>query len=400
MPSEPIRLWWWGEDEAPGLASWVARASQEYEVSTGDIVETRLLIHDQVINSLPEAVQSRNTPDLHFLWNGIYHIEHAWNGLLLPLEAFFSSAQVAEMTGGAQSRLGGKTFRAAWYLIPVMWVVNRQKLELAGLESPPANWDDLVGACEQLRDAGINPIVAGDGEGDFSVWWLTHLLTQAFDLGTDVASLALGERSWTEPRYARAWQELHRFVEAGWIDRSALSLTLWDGFARFCAGDGAFTLASGPMFVECRRRLGERVEMMPAPRIDRGRLAGRPIVDSQGLGIPAHAVSPAAGAELLADLVSPAAGASLHERVGLQPPGAATPGSAPYVPNLLPLSLHFDVCAQVGQLVIAGELAAAAAGDEADRRCAGWRSADAERVSLYESWIGDVRAFEIAEISP
>jgi ABC-type glycerol-3-phosphate transport system substrate-binding protein len=357
------------------------------------------LIHDQVISSLPAAAQNRTTPDLHFLWNGIYHIEHAWNGLLFPLEDFFPSAQVAAMTGGAQSRLSGQTFRAAWYLIPVMWVVNLQKLEIAGVASLPTNWDELVEACEQLRGAGINPIVVGDGEGDFSVWWLTHLLTQTFDLGTDVADLALGRRSWAEPRHARAWQELHRFVDAGWVDRSALSLTLWDAFARFCAGDGAFTLASGPMFVECHRRLGERVAMMPAPRIDDGRLAGRPIVDSQGLGIPTHAVSPAAGAALLADLVSPSAGASLHERVGLQPPGAAPPGSAPYVPNLLPLALHFDVCAQVGQLVIAGELASAAAGDEADRRCAGWRNADLDRVSLYESWIGDVRAFEMAEVS-
>ena len=151
-------MWWWGEDEAPGLASWVARASQDHEISTGTAVETRLLIHDQVISSLPAAAQNRTTPDLHFLWNGIYHIEHAWNGLLFPLEDFFPSAQVAAMTGGAQSRLSGQTFRAAWYLIPVMWVVNLQKLEIAGVASLPTNWEELVEACEQLRGAGINPI--------------------------------------------------------------------------------------------------------------------------------------------------------------------------------------------------------------------------------------------------
>ena len=395
--SERVRLWWWGEDEAPGLASWVARAAQEHEVVAGVTVETRLLRHDQVIPSLPAAAASGDTPDLHFLWNGIYHIEHAWNGLLLPLEDFFPPEQVAEMTGGSQSRFRGGTYRAAWYLIPVMWVVNRELLARAGIDAPPTLWDELIEACERLQAAKISPIVAGDGEGDLSVWWLTHLLTQTFDLGTDVAELALGKRSWSEPRYDRAWRELHRFTQAGWIDHSYLPLTLWEAFARFCQGEGAFTLASGPMFVECRRRLGDRVEMITAPRIDTGSLAGRPIVDSQGLGIPAHASAPSAGAGLLVALASPDAGRSLHDEVGLQTADAAPEPTAPYVPNLLPLPLHFDVCAQVGQRIIAGKLAPSAAGAEADRGCGQWRSRNADQVPVYEEWIGDVRTFEPEE---
>ena len=318
--SERVRLWWWGEDEAPGLASWVARAAQEHEVVAGVTVETRLLRHDQVIPSLPAAAASGDTRDLHFLWNGIYHIEHAWNGLLLPLEDFFSPEQVAEMTGGSQSRFRGGTYRAAWYLIPVMWVVNRELLARAGIDSPPTHWDELIEACERLQAAKISPIVAGDGEGDLSVWWLTHLLTQTFDLGTDVAELALGKRSWSEPRYDVRGGSCTASLSAGWINHSYLPLTLWEAFARFCQGEGAFTLASGPMFVECRRRLGDRVEMITAPRIDTGSLAGRPIVDSQGLGIPAHASAPGRRSRPARALASPDAGSRFTTRLDCKPP--------------------------------------------------------------------------------
>jgi hypothetical protein len=229
-------------------------------------VETRLLRHDRVIPSLPDAAKHGDTPDLHFLWNGIYHIEHAWDGLLEPLEQFFDTGQVAALTGGPQSRFRGQTFRAGWYLIPVVWVVNLEVLAEAGVEAVPDTWEQLVEACQRLKSAKTPAIVGGDGEGDLSVWWLTHLLTQMLDRGTDVAQFALGDRSWQAEPYCKAWYELHRFVREGWIDRASLPLTLWDAFVRFSEGVGAFTLASGPMFVRCRESLGDRVALSSTRR--------------------------------------------------------------------------------------------------------------------------------------
>ena len=409
-----VRFWWWGEDEAPGLASWVARTALKHELDAGVRVETRLLRHDRVIPSLPDAVKEGVTPDLHFLWNGIYHVEHAWDGLLSPLEDFFSSEKVAEVTGGPQSRFRGHTYRAAWYLIPVVWMANRDVLACAGVERLPTSWDELIECCERLEAARVPAIVAGDGEGDLSVWWLTHLVTQALDHGTDIALLALGERQWRDPRHSRAWQELHRFVERGWLDRSCLSLTLWNAFARFSEGMGAFTLASGPMFARCKQMLGDSVEMMPAPRLDNGALAGLPIIDSQGLGIPAHATAPEAGAGLLDSLLSPAAFDTLYDQVGLVPAGRDWTASAkeenrhahwitncyrsgdtaPYVPNLLPLTLHFDVCADIGRSIIGGRLHPSDAGREADSRCHTWKASNPRRQRLYTDWIDDVRLAE------
>jgi ABC-type glycerol-3-phosphate transport system substrate-binding protein len=376
-------------------------------------VETRLLRHDRVLTSLPEAAADGATPDLHFLWNGIYHIEHAWAGLLVPLEDVVPAERLAEISGGPQSRFRDRTYRAARYLITVVWVVNRDVLARAGVETAPVTWAELCECCERLERAGIPAIVAGDAEGDLSVWWLTHLLTQALDRGTDIAQLALGERRWSDPRHARAWHELRRFVERGWLDGTCLTLTLWDAFARFSGGRGAFSLASGPMFARCRRLLGESVQMMPAPQLDEGALATLPIVDTQGLGIPAQAAAPEAGAELLESLLSRAASDALYEAVGLVPaseswgvPAGGDPNvrwvtecrqrgeTAPYVPNLLPLNLHFEICADIGQALIAGRLDAPAAGREADSRCRAWSVADPDRRRLYTEWIDDVRLAE------
>ena len=284
-------------------------------------VETRLLRHDTVIPSLPQAAADGSTPDLHFLWNGIYHIEHAWNGLLRPLEEFFPPHELASISGGPQSQFRSRTFRAAWYLIPVVWVANLDRLAEGGVDVLPETWAELTEICAQLTASGVTTIVAGDAEGDLSVWWLTHLLTQALDRAADVSSLALGERSWRESTYEAAWHELRRFVEAGWIDRPSVDLTLWEAFDRFSQGEGAFTLASGPMFVKCRRSLGASVRMMVCPRLLDGGLSSGPIIDSQGIGIPAHARSPHAGAALLRALLQ--CGAADEP----PPPGRTPPGS-------------------------------------------------------------------------
>ena len=156
--------------------------------------------------------------------------------------------------------------------------------------------------------------------------------------------------------------------------------------------------------------------MITAPSLDSGALATLPIIDSQGLGVPAHANDPEGGAALLETLLGQAAADTLYERLGLlparadwtAPPGEGDPGalslherhragqSAPYIPNMLPLSLHFEVCAALGQAVIAGTLDPAQAGREADAICANWRASHAERVGRYREWIDGIRLGEQA----
>lgn len=386
-----------------------------HEATANVHVETRLLRHDAVIRSLPEAAEAGSTPDLHFLWNGIYHIEHAWNGLLHPLDKFFAPADLAVIGGGPQSRFRGQTYRAAWYLIPVVWVANIERLAEVGIDVLPETWDELAEMCAQLTASNIAPIIAGDAEGDLSVWWLTHLLTQALDTGAQVSSLALGGHSWRENDYGAAWSELRRFIENGWVDLPSLDLTLWEAFSQFSQGQGAFTLASGPMFVECLRSLGERVRMMTCPRLFHGRLSSHPIIDTQGIGIPAHAPTPKEGAELLRTFLSLKAADELNKSVGLLPARADWASrnasridpdlrwvhdhylggaSAPYVPNLLPLELHFDVCAAIGRDVIAGRLDPTSACTTADERCLAWRLSEPDRLQLYQEWIEDVYTAE------
>ena len=370
-------------------------------------IRLRLLRHDEVLPGLPEAAQAGRAPDLHFFWNGIYLVDSVWRGLVAPLEPLFETSELDEISGGPQSRVGGLTYRAGWYVIPVMWVANRRVLEASGVDRLPTTWDELVKACVHARAAGFEAITVGDGEGDFSVWWLTHFLTQELDDGADAARLVLGELDWRDTRYWGHWRLLADALDAGFLDAEALPLTLWDGLVRFNSGRSAFTLASGPMFASCRRALGAAAVVFVAPATGRGRLAGVPIVDTQGIGISSSAREPAAAAALLRYLHRPESLSSLWEDVRLFPadrrwrgPEEATDPDylrmwawhahqphAPYIPNLMPLQLHYRLAAEIGTAVMARSLPAAVSGEQAWQLCREWREGDARRTSKYRRWV-------------
>jgi ABC-type glycerol-3-phosphate transport system substrate-binding protein len=395
-----LDFWWWGEDEAPGLGEWLRETCSAFEEATGTRIALRLLRHDEVLPGFPAAVKAGRGPDLHFFWNGIYLVDHVWRGYVRALDDLIEPAELAAIGGGPQSTVDGKTYRVAWYVIPVVWVTNRAVLDRAGVDAIPTTYDEFVDACERVKRAGLTPLAAGDGEGDISVWWLTHFLTQELDDPADAVRLVLGELDWP----ARPWELLAEVRKAFYFDPAVLPLTLWAGLEHFNAGTSAFTLASGPMFNGCRRALGDAVTVSVAPIVGNGALAGLPIVDTQGVGVASPSTQPAAAAEFLCFLHADERKERLWEDVRLFPadrrwtgPSAAdadyaqmwawyTHGPrAPYVPNLMPLELHYELAA-IGQGVLAGKLDAAAAANAAAASAGTWRESDVERTARYAAW--------------
>lgn len=402
MARGELSFWWWGEDEAPGLGAWLTAVCEAFERRTGIVVQARLLRHDEVIPGFPTAAEAGNAPDLHFFWNGIYLVENVWRGYLAPLDDLLEPDEIAAFGGGPQSTVDGAVYRAAWYAIPVVWVANRALLAGVGADVP-TTWEECETAAARLREAGQPLLAVGDGEGDLSVWWLTHFLAQHVREASDAPRLALGELDWNDPLYRRAWELLADARAAGWFDEDALALTLWEGLGRFAEGAAAMTLASGPMFTACRRRLGEAATVVTAPQVGDGPLARLPIVDTQGVGIWVGSRQKERATDLLRFMHEPDRLRALWETTRLFPADRRwqpeelvdpdyrrmwewfTPGpNVPYLPNLLPLELHFRVCAAVGQEILAGTLDAREAGVEARTRAAAWR--ERADTSPYRAW--------------
>jgi ABC-type glycerol-3-phosphate transport system substrate-binding protein len=411
MSTDELTLWWWGEDEAAGLGRWLERVCTGFEAAEPGVgIVRRLLRHDQVLPGFPAAARDGTAPNLHFIWNGIYLVENVWHGNLAALDELVPTAELSAIGGGRQSRFRGQTYRAGWYLIPVVWVANRDVLARAGIEALPSTWDEFLDVCRRVKDIGARALTVGDGEGDFSVWWLTHFLTQALDDPVELCRLVLGELDWREKQYCRHWSALAETRDAGFLDTDALRLSLWQGLNRFNEGESAFTLASGPMFGSCRKALSDAATVMLAPRAAESGMAGRPIIDTQGLGISAQSPRRELAASFLCFMHQEPWLRSLWEEVQLFPADLRWPGpggaadadyarmwewhaggtSVAYIANLMPLELHYHLAAEIGQAVLAGRIGGREAGELARARSEAWVRDNPERADLYREWIADV----------
>ncbi len=296
--SPNLDMWWWGEQELPGLQSYLDKAIAAF----GQAQITPMLQDTAVvISQFQTAAAAGSPPDIQYLWNGIYHMESVWLGYLAALSDVMDPAILAASNHGPLSRFDGKVWRMGWYPLPMPWYYNKDLFEKAGLnpDAPPATWDELLAACEALKTAGIEPFGGGVQDGFWAEWYLTHGLSQSLDTVGDAVNLFIGELDFREPRYHQHWVKLAELRDAGFLNKDMASLELYPGIDLCVNGQLGICSSIGTRLPADAAATGGRIGCMTLPVFGQGALAGRPVVDMQGLGISAGSEAPDAAARFL-----------------------------------------------------------------------------------------------------
>ena len=85
--AEELNMWWWGEQELPGLQGFVDDSVKNYTAAT---VKPMLQDTAVVISQFQTAAAAGKAPDIQYLWNGIYHMESVWLGYVQPLDGLMN----------------------------------------------------------------------------------------------------------------------------------------------------------------------------------------------------------------------------------------------------------------------------------------------------------------------
>src|SRR4051812_31182485 len=155
----PLRLWWWGEDEAVGISRWVADTIARFEADTGVSVDSTYLATDEVVPRFTAAAAAGEPPDIQYLWNGIYHMENVWRGYLAPLNGMVFR-KVLERSGATRlSIYEDQQYRTGFYAEGFGVAYNKDLFDRAGLnpDAPPHTWDQFLFSCERLKAANLIP---------------------------------------------------------------------------------------------------------------------------------------------------------------------------------------------------------------------------------------------------
>ena len=286
-----LLIWYWGEQEAPGMKSFMEKAVQIYNQENPNMtVEAVLQESDSLYPGVPRRGSGQRGPR-HPVFLGRYagasgcldgqpgpgqrllepggaepHPGWTARGDILGRQAMGSSVSIRSAPSGPITRKCSP--RRAW---------TRQ--------IPPATWDEWMAACDKLNAAGITPIGTGFKDGWLGGWMVSYLGQQNLNSIDDLMAAIRGEKSLTEPMYAEWWSRWKEMQDHKCFNDDIMSLDLYQGQDLFEQQKVAMTNHVEPYIAILERKLGaDTVGVMRTPAYGTGKLAN-------SVGIPAQVLA-------------------------------------------------------------------------------------------------------------
>jgi|GEM_PF-2771477 hypothetical protein len=192
-----------------------------------------------------------NSPDifiyeLDLLSEFVYDLSEAYEGRYREL---FPEALMQEF------REGGVLLGIPIESEGIVLFSNLDLLEEQGIENARDTYEGFLAACEQLKQAGIQPIVC---DKEFTVSMLFHIILKQVCSDDTFDKLAAGtEGVWSLPDVIRALEVLQELNERGYIarytDTDAAETAIRDGKCAFIAGSSMKTRAVADNGPKCSR---------------------------------------------------------------------------------------------------------------------------------------------------
>lgn len=234
---------WWAGDEGPALEALIDLYSEQYPavevenatVTGGSGVNARAVLKTRMLGgNPPDSFQVHAGEELTGTWVVAGRMED-----LTPL-----FEENGWMEAFPQDLLDLLTYEGGIYSVPVnihrsnvMWY-NPAMLAEWGIEAP-ATWDDFLGVCPTIQEAGVTPLIIGEA------WTVNHLWES-------VALASLGVDGWngiwtgeTDPmgeEMMAAWDLFGEVLACSNINDDAAGLSWQQAIDSVIAGDAAFNI--------------------------------------------------------------------------------------------------------------------------------------------------------------
>lgn len=199
------------------------------EVNPDFKYEFELVSSDNLKQKVATLAASNDLPDVFAYDAGTPLIELIDAGLVLDVGAKLEDLGIYDKVDpSAADFLTGLTETEELYDLPLgqniegFWY-NKECFEKAGIENPPATWEEMLDDAEKLLKAGIQPFAVGGSEQ----WPATRLINAYVirKLGTDAMDRAYkGEIKYTDAGITEGAAMLQNMVEKGYFGEGATTV--------------------------------------------------------------------------------------------------------------------------------------------------------------------------------
>lgn len=408
--AEPIKLvvWWWGEQEAPGAQKWMDETIAEYTKAHPNVqIEAVLQSTDTLIPSFKAAAAAQDGPDIQYFWGGVWTLENAWSGAIIPVDDLIPADERAHYINNFERSYDGKLWGVPWYLSGNPMVFNPKLFTQAGLDpkNPPKTWEELKDACGKLNAIGVTPISGGLKDGWFGGWLFSILARQTHDSEKEFMAASVGDASFTDPAFSEWWSRLNDLKEAKCWNADINSIDYQQGQDQFVQGKAAMIFGNDTFLKGWADTIGwENMDVMMVPKYADKKLADTYVVTAQGWGITSWSKHPSESADFLMFMHTPERLGAWFKYTGVLPADNRmdtslidqpilkqiydwdTKVGGPNLENFIPSMLDEQSNFVGAQLLFSGDKTPEELAQMAEDVAAKWREQNPEQKANFEVW--------------
>ena len=236
--AEPVTIEWWHiQNNDPGLSLWEDIAA-EFEAEHPNVtIEITVYENEAFKTAIEPRLQAGEPPDLFQSWGGGELEEQVDAGLVQDIsdgvEPWIDTLNEAAVT---MYQVEGAQYGIPFDLGMVGFWYNKDLFAQAGIDEPPATWDELLADVQTLKDAGITPLALGEGDKWPGMFWWAYLALR--NGGPDAMREAGETGSFDSEPFVEAGAQLSELIALDPFQAGHMA-AVWDG-----AGGQAATIAT------------------------------------------------------------------------------------------------------------------------------------------------------------
>jgi raffinose/stachyose/melibiose transport system substrate-binding protein len=284
--AEPVTIEWWHiQNTDPMMTLWQDIANEFMEANPNVTINITVMENEAFKAALQTNLQAGDVPDLFQSWGGGGLREQVDAGLVQDITDL-SSGFIGNLNEGAVGlyQVDGVQYGIPFNLGMVGFWYNKDLFAQAGIDAPPATWDEFLEDVQALKDAGITPIAVGAGDKWPAHFYYSYLMIR--EGGQAAMDQVTTDLNFDVAPFVEAGNQLKRlidmepfqpgFLAAPWDAPDGESGTIGTGAAAISLmgqwGPGAYANQSGVGVPEdpIAERLPGEFGWFPFPAVEGG----------------------------------------------------------------------------------------------------------------------------------
>lgn len=244
---------------------YIAKFEEEHPGVTVEVIDQPV---DGIHDLFKAANVSEEGPDVIGLWSGTATNEY--QDYLLALDDYMTEDEKNMYTG---INLCKKDFKEDGEIIALPYNVttynifyNKEYFAEAGIQELPADFEELLAVCEQLKAAEIQPFLIGDSSGESTTWVTSEFMID--QAGTEkIVDFGTQELPFDCEEYKKSLEIWCGLFGKDYTNKDFATLSAWDSIQRFVTGEGAMNINGSWAIGEMEPIMGENLGTFKIPAI-------------------------------------------------------------------------------------------------------------------------------------